>query len=117
MAGDGSPDAPFGAVFGPGTLYQGDMAFEGRVRVDGTYKGRLYTEGALEIGADGVVDGEIDVASAVVAGALKGRVRVRELLVLQATGLVDGLLDAGLVEVHAGARISGRVRVTGEELP
>ena len=117
MAAESSPDAPFGAVFGPGTLHQGDMAFEGRVRVDGTYKGKLYTEGALEVGADGVVDGEIDVASAVVAGTLKGRVRVRELLVLQASGRIEGLLDAGLVEVHAGARSSAVVRVTGMELP
>lgn len=117
MAKDTPLEAPFGAVFGPGTLYQGDMAFEGRVRVDGTYRGRLYTEGALEVGADGVVDGEIDVARAVVAGTLKGQVRVRELLVLQATGRVEGLLDAGLAEIQSGARIFGQVRVHGEELP
>lgn len=117
MSGKAGAEAPFGAVFGPGTLYQGDMSFEGRVRVDGTYRGRLYTEGTLEIGPDGLVDGEIDVASAIVSGTLKGQVRVRESITVHPTGLIEGLLDAGLAEIHSGARLFGQVRVHGQELP
>lgn len=110
-------DSPFGAVFGPGTHHRGDLNFEGRVRVDGTFTGRLYTEDALEVGAEGRVEGEADVASAIIAGTVIGRLRVRERLVLQSTGMVDGMLDAGVLEVMAGARISAVVRVHGEELP
>lgn len=87
------------------------------MRVDGTFSGRLYTEDALEVGADGRVEGEADVASAIIAGAVIGRLRVRERLVLESTGVVDGMLDAGVLEVRAGARLSAVVRVLGEELP
>jgi len=31
------------AVLGPGTRYEGDMTFEGRVRIDGHYVGGLFT--------------------------------------------------------------------------
>lgn len=110
-------DTPFGAVFGPGTHHQGDLAFEGRIRVDGTFSGRLYTEDALEVGAGGRVEGEVDVARANVAGTVSGRLRVREHLLVQATGTIEGMLDAGLLEVQPGARISAMVRVSGEELP
>lgn len=117
MPGPAPPDSPFGAVFGPGTHHQGDLSFEGRVRVDGTFSGRLYTEESLEVGVDGLVEGEVDVARAIVAGRLAGRVRVREHLLLQATGSIDGLLDAGVAEIQPGARVSGSVRITGQELP
>ncbi len=110
-------ESPFGAVFGPGTHHRGDLSFEGRVRVDGTFTGRLYTEDALEIGADGRVEGEADVASAIIAGAVIGRLRVREQLVLHSTGVIDGMLDAGVLTVMPGAKISAVVRVHGEELP
>ena len=102
---------------GPGSHHHGDLSFEGRVRVDGTFTGRLYTEGLLEVGPTGVVDGEADVARAVIAGVVRGRFRVREHLRLQATGAVIGTLDAGILEVEAGARLDGPVRVQGEELP
>ena len=108
---------PLSAVMGPGAHHQGDLSFEGRVRVDGTFTGRLYTEDVLEVGADGLVDGEADVASAIVAGTVKGRLRVREHLLIQAGGAVLGLLDAGIVELQPGGRIEGEVRILGVELP
>lgn len=113
----GPGEAPFGAVFGPGTHHQGDLSFDGRVRVDGTFTGRLYTEDALEVGAGGRVDGEVDVARAIVAGCISGRTRVRERLTLQSTGSIEGMLDVGVLEVEAGARIMATVRAHGEELP
>jgi cytoskeletal protein CcmA (bactofilin family) len=105
-----------GAVLGPDAHHQGDLSFEGRVRVDGQFTGRLYGEDALEIGASGVVDGEIDVAEAIVAGTVRGSLRVRGLLVIEASAAVDGLIDAGLLEVRPGARLRGELRVRGEAL-
>lgn len=110
-------DAPYSALMGPGAHHQGDLSFEGRVRVDGTFTGRLYTEGTLEVGAEGLIDGEVDVASAIVAGTVKGRLRVRERLLIQPGGVVFGLLDAGIVELLPGGRVEGQVRILGVELP
>lgn len=110
------PPAPLGAVLGPDAHHQGDLSFEGRVRVDGQFSGRLYGEDALELGASGVLDGEIDVAEAIVAGTVRGTLRVRGLLVLESTAAVDGLIDAGLLEVRPGARLRVELRVRGEDL-
>lgn len=116
MSRSPATDAPLAAVLGPGS-HQGDLSFEGRVRVDGDFSGRLYTDDALEVGLDGRVEGEVDAARAVVAGVLAGKVRVREHLRIEATGRVEGLLDAGVVELRPGGRIRGEVRIRGEELP
>jgi cytoskeletal protein CcmA (bactofilin family) len=87
------------------------MTFEGRVRVDGHFIGRLYTEDVLEIGPDGFVDGEADVAQAVVGGRVKGRLRVRELLIVEATAHLEGVVDAAIAEIRRGARLDAQMKV------
>ena len=107
------PDSPFGAVFGPGTHHRGDLSFEGRVRVDGTFRGRIYTDDTLEIGESGTVDGEIDAAFVVVAGVASGGIRARERLVLQPTGTLRGKVDAKALEAHPGGKVDATVRIGG----
>ena len=110
-------EPPLNAVMGPGSHYTGDLTFEGRVRIDGHFTGRIYTEDLLELGAEGILEGEIDVARAVLFGEVRGRIRVREHLLVHPTGRINGELDAGIVELRAGARIDGKVIIRGEELP
>ena len=110
-----SSEPPLAALMGAGAYYEGDLRFDGRVRVDGHFNGRIYSEDLLEVGRDGIIEGEADVSRAVVAGELRGRIRVRQHLTLEATARVDAVLDVGVLEVMAGAQIRGEVRVRGEE--
>ncbi|MFZ5476101.1 MAG: bactofilin family protein [Myxococcota bacterium] len=104
-------ERPLAALLGRGATYTGEMTFEGRVRVDGTYRGRIHTEDVLEVGEGGLVDGEIDAATLIVAGTVSGKVRARERVVVEATGTVRGELDASALEVHPGARFDATVKV------
>ncbi len=100
-------------VMGPGTHYDGDLTFEGRVRVDGHFEGRMYTEDVLEVGLDGRIEGEFDVARAIISGTVDGQMRVREHLVVEATGRIEGKLDASVVRLEPGARLIGSVHIEG----
>lgn len=102
------------AVLGPGTRYEGDMSFEGRVRIDGHFVGRIFTEDWLELGAGGRIEGQADVANAVIAGTVDGELRVRERLVLEPGGQVTGKVDVGIAEVRAGGRMEGDIRIRGK---
>lgn len=108
-----TPERPLAALLGRGATYTGEMSFEGRVRVDGTFRGRIYTDDTLEIGESGSVDGEVDAAILVVAGVASGGIRARDRLVLQATGTLRGKVDAVRLEVAAGGKIDATVRVGG----
>jgi cytoskeletal protein CcmA (bactofilin family) len=110
-------EPPLSAVMGPGAHYEGDLSFEGRVRVDGHFTGRVYSEDLLELGAEGVIEGEADVARAIIAGTVLGRLRVRERLVVDSSGRIEGKLDAGVCELRPGAIVLGEVRIRGEEVP
>ena len=106
------PESPL-TVMGPGTHWDGDLTFEGRVRVDGHFEGRMYTEDVLEVGTEGRIEGEVDVARAIVSGRVVGKMRVRDTLVVEATGVIQGHLDAAIVEIHPGASIDATVRISG----
>lgn len=103
-------ELPLAALLGKGARYSGEMTFEGRVRVDGTFTGRIFTEDVLEVGEGGIVDGQVDAATLIVAGLAKGDVRARERLILQPTGRLEGKVDARVLEVRPGGRILAQVR-------
>lgn len=103
-------ELPLAALLGTGARYTGEMSFDGRVRIDGTFTGRIFTEDTLEIGESGVVDGQIDAATLIVAGVASGEIRVRGRLLLQPTGHLKGSVDARVLEVRPGGRMDAHVR-------
>ena len=106
--------APLAALMGADAHYEGNLRFDGRVRVDGHFTGRIYSEDLLEVGCDGFIEGEADVYRAVIAGRVKGHMRVRQHLIIESTAQVDAVLDVGVLEVMPGAQLRGEVRVRGE---
>lgn len=73
----------------------------------------MYTEDVLEVGMDGSIQGEVDVARAIVSGKVDGAMRVREHLLVETSGVIEGKLDAAVVEIRAGGRVVGTVHITG----
>lgn len=108
-----APERPLAALLGRGATYTGQMSFEGRVRVDGMFRGSIYTDDTLEIGESGVVEGEIDAAILVVAGVASGGIRARDRLILQPTGTLRGKVDAVTLEAHPGGKIDATVHIGG----
>ena len=98
-------ERPLSALLGKGASWSGNLSFEGRVRIDGTYRGRIYTEDILEVGEQGLILGEVDVAVLVVAGTVEGSVRVRDRLILEPTGVLKGKVEARILESKPGGRM------------
>ncbi len=108
---------PLNALLGRGATYEGDLSFEGRVRVDGLFRGRIFTEEILEIGEEGRIEGEVDAHTLVVAGMVDGTVRVGGVLRVESTGRLHGEVEAETLVVREGARLNARVRCGGRGDP
>ncbi len=113
---DVAPPAPErpenGALLGRGTRFEGKLAFEGTVRIDGEFYGEIASEGHLVIGESALVDGTVKVGSAVVSGRLKGSVVTTGALDLKAAARVYGELAVDTLVVERGALFEGHVRMT-----
>lgn len=96
---------------GPGAEYTGDLVFQGRVRIDGHLHGSVRTDDLLEVGRTGVVEGEIDVAQALIAGRVDGMLRCRERCTLLEPAVVLGQVITPWLDVRIGARLRADVLV------
>jgi cytoskeletal protein CcmA (bactofilin family) len=90
-----------------GTFIEGIVKASGDIRIDGTLKGTLQTEGKLVIGPSGQVDGEIVCQNAEIHGVVNGKITVNELLSLKASCKFLGDLIVGRLSIEPGAQFSG----------
>jgi cytoskeletal protein CcmA (bactofilin family) len=90
-----------------GTYIEGVIKASGDIRIDGTLKGTLQTEGKLVIGSSGQIDGDITCQSAEIHGVVNGKITVNELLSLKASCKLLGDIVIGKLAIEPGAQFSG----------
>ena len=60
-----------------------DINSNGDIRVDGTLKGSIKTEGKVVLGKEGVVEGDVICQNADISGTIKAKITVSNLLILK----------------------------------
>lgn len=100
------------ALLGRGTRFEGKLSFEGRVRIDGTFKGEIKSDDTLIIGDGAEVHAEIDVATVIVrGGAVHGNIRSRNAIEIHAPGRVVGNLHSPSLFIDRGVEFQGSCRM------
>jgi cytoskeletal protein CcmA (bactofilin family) len=69
--------------------------------------GEMRSDGAVKIGQETIITGNIFAASAVIAGAIKGDIDVQGPVVLDASAVVIGNIKCRSVQVNNGAVMEG----------
>ncbi len=101
------------AFLGRGCIYEGKLTFEGRVRIDGKFTGEIFSNDTLEIGPDAEIEGEIDVATLVIAGRVSGSIRARARCDLRQPAQIIGNIHSPVVTMEEGVRFDGQLSMTG----
>src|SRR5579872_6122600 len=97
------PATEITALLGRGTEFDGKLQFEGRVRIDGVFRGEIQSEDTLVIGEGAEVHAEIDVATVIVrGGAVHGNIRARTAIEVHAPGKILGNLHSPSVFIDRG---------------
>lgn len=96
-----------------GMKISGSTEVSGGLRLDGKIYGDLrFTSdkiGAIVIGEDGILKGDLEVTIAIIAGKVLGNILCTELLEIESTAIIEGDLSYNVLEIHAGAQINGRL--------
>jgi cytoskeletal protein CcmA (bactofilin family) len=112
------PSTEITALLGRGTEFDGKLEFEGRVRIDGTFKGEIRSEDTLVIGEGAVVTAEVVVATVIVKGGIvHGNISARTSIELYAPGRVIGNLHSPSLFIERGVVFQGNCRMDGAEVP
>lgn len=100
-------------LIGPSVVIRGDISFSGGLYVEGTIKGAVLADtdagGVLTVSENGLVEGEVRAPHVIISGQLRGDVYASERVELAANARVEGNIYYKVVEMAAGAMITGRL--------
>jgi len=106
------PATEITALLGRGTQFEGKLHFEGRVRIDGVFKGEIRSEDTLVIGEGAEVHAEIDVATVIVRGGIvNGNIRAKTAIEVYAPGKIVGNLHSPSLFIDRGVEFHGSCRM------
>src|SRR5512140_2009630 len=95
-------------LLGRGAQFEGKLTFEGTVRIDGRFKGEVFSEDVLVIGDGAQVEATIDVGEIIIQGTVVGNISAKRSIEIHAPGRVKGDLHTPSLQVDKGVIFEGR---------
>ena len=103
--------ADLNALLGKGSEFEGKLAFEGKVRIDGTFTGEISTNDLLQVGEGARVQAEITCGTIVVEGEIVGNIRATQAVELRRPAKIHGDITTPSLVIEKGVIFEGRSRM------
>ena len=98
---------------------RGNVTYSGGIRVDGSIQGNLTelpgTAGTLIMGNKSRIKGNISAHTAIIGGDVNGNIICAEYLELHANARIMGDIEYKVIEIHAGAKVYGRLKEVAKD--
>ena len=96
-----------------GCQLEGRLQFEGTARIDGQFKGEIFTPDILVIGNEAKVSGQIEADVVIISGQFVGDIFATQRVEIQAPALVRGNIQTAILQVDEGAVFEGKTKMLG----
>src|SRR3954468_14693649 len=103
-----APQGEITTLLGRGATFEGKLTFEGTVRIDGKFKGEVFTDDTLVIGEGAHVEAECDVGEIIIQGTVVGNIKAKRSIEIHAPGRVKGDLHTPSLQIDKGVIFEGR---------
>jgi len=97
----------FNAILDKGSEFEGKLTFEGTVRIDGKFKGEIFSDANLVIGESGKVEADISVGAVVVSGEVVGNIKASQKVEIHSPGVVRGNITTPALIIEEGVVFEG----------
>ena len=98
-------------VIGADARFNGELVFDGSVRIDGSFEGSIKTPGKVYVSEGGKVKAEIQAGNVTLDGSVEGNIVTEGRIQLNATCKLKGDVTAAKMQMAEGATWSGRCNV------
>ncbi len=95
-------------LLGEGSDFEGKLTFEGAVRINGRFKGEIFSDDVLIIGEGAYVEAEIDIGEVIIQGNVVGNIRAQRAIEINKPGRVRGDLTTPSLQIERGVIFEGR---------
>lgn len=103
-----SSGSDLNALLGKGSEFEGKLAFEGKVRIDGTFTGEISTNDLLQVGEGAKVQAEITCGTVVVEGEVVGNIKAAQAVELRRPAKVHGDITTPSLVIEKGVLFEGK---------
>src|ERR1700760_4747959 len=110
--GGETPVSASASLIGAGTTMKGDITSNGDLRIDGLLVGNIHCSAKVVIGANGVVEGDINGQQADIMGKVTGTIKVKDLLQLKGGSHLNGNIQAAKLQIEPTANFNGECHMT-----
>jgi cytoskeletal protein CcmA (bactofilin family) len=104
-------------LLGRGATFEGKLTFEGTVRIDGRFRGEVFSDDVLVIGEGAIVEAEIDIGEVIIQGTVIGNIKAKRSIEIHAPGRVKGDLHTPSLQIDKGVVFEGRSFMEGATKP
>ncbi|HTL12458.1 MAG TPA: polymer-forming cytoskeletal protein [Bdellovibrionota bacterium] len=94
-------------VIDQGCEFEGKLCFQGTVRINGSFKGEIFTPDTLIIGEDARVQGQIDAGVVVICGDVRGDVKAKYRVEIHRPAVFRGDILTPSLSVDEGVIFEG----------
>jgi cytoskeletal protein CcmA (bactofilin family) len=101
------------SLLGRGSAFEGKLTFEGTVRIDGRFRGEVFSDDTLVIGEGALVEAEIDIGDIIIQGTVVGNIKAKRSIEIHAPGRVKGDLHSPSLQIDKGVIFEGRCFMEG----
>ncbi len=103
------------SVIGEGTVYRGDIEFEGVLHVNGDFYGNINGNGDLGIGLTGRVRSVIRASNVIISGLVFGNIFALGRVAIKSSAIVVGNIHAITLVVEEGSILHGKLEIMAHE--
>ncbi|MBT3516315.1 MAG: polymer-forming cytoskeletal protein [Nitrospina sp.] len=108
-------ELPIKAYLGVEALFKGTLSFDGIVRIDGKFEGKIQTKDTLVIGETGEIIADVEVGILVCKGKLHGTVLATEKIEMHPASTITGDVKSPALSIELGAVLDGHLNMTEKE--
>ncbi len=106
-----APTGELNALLGKGSEFDGKLAFEGTVRIDGSFTGEITTSDTLIVGEGANVQAEISCGTIVVHGQVGGNIHATRAVELHTPARVKGDVTTPSLMIEKGVVFEGHSKM------
>ena len=99
------------AFLGKDVEFEGKLSFNGMVRIDGHFKGEIFTEGILIVGESAVIESDVHVGHIIINGETRGNIKAAEKIEMHKPAKVFGNIQAPVVVIDEGVLFEGNCQM------
>jgi cytoskeletal protein CcmA (bactofilin family) len=90
---------------------KGSIKFSHDLIVDGKIEGEVHSDGALTVGENALIKGEVKTRTVIIFGKVEGNIAVQERCELKSNAILVGDISAGTLSIEEGATFMGQSQV------